>query len=405
MRAVPPATSWHNLHVGEMWSMIETHDGVAHQQLISGWRRSFELVLQHLSSVQRYRDNLAAAWPPSRSPAAAAYMERLDVLIASLRGTYEAAVENHRALSGATGALNSARREMEPIQREWAANEVRLAEFRAEMRLHHLVGGKARGIPPRSPIPTGRQAHLEERARRVMSSLSAELATAQVSLVTPELYKVPRSTDIGNRRFSAPAFPLSQTAPSFASDARSGGDPPQERAGARNSSGAGRATTGFSPGPALSGVSSPTAITPPGQSAPAVELPGMGSLPPGGVLGVPERRSPALAPGTSRLNAPPSPVAESPLGNLIPPSGAVIGAIPAAGTSLNSRAPLRVNPVGGIIGQPPPIAHPSRRSPGTHRGLERDTHWDVAGGTDPVIEPPRERKIDPGPVIGIGQPC
>jgi hypothetical protein len=182
-------TDWASLRVDQMWAMLASHDPDAHAELIGGWRQSRALVLRHIGRVREYRAGLAAAWDPARSEAAGAYFARLDALIANLEESYEAAVANQRAFTGATGALQSARREMAEIHREHAANEALLAAFDEQKRLHQLTPGKARGVPPRRPVPDGRQAVLEARARAVMQSLSSELAQAQSALVRPTPYE------------------------------------------------------------------------------------------------------------------------------------------------------------------------------------------------------------------------
>jgi len=108
------------------------------------------------------------------------------------------------------------------------------------------------------------------------------------------------------------------------------------------------------------------------------------------------------------------------------PPGGVIGGIPGRGVAQpGSMRPTtqRINPVGGVIGgvmpqsragsslvsgQPVgiggPHGHAARGSAG--RGQEEQTRWDpdnpwqTASGVDPIVLPPREQRLDPGPAIG-----
>ncbi|MEV6298159.1 hypothetical protein AB0M02_02005 [Actinoplanes sp. NPDC051861] len=364
-------TDWWALRVDEMWSMIERHDGAAHRTLIGGWRKSSELVLQHISHVRRYREDLVTAWPPARSPAAAAYLERLDLLLASLRETYEAAVENHRALSGATGALDSARRAMAEIHREHAANEVRLAAYRADLRLHHLVGGKAKGVPPQPPVAAGRQAHLAEQARQIMSSLSTELAVAKVSIVEPSPFRPPSIREAGSGLMVRAA-----------AESR-----PPVRAGAT--------------GPRLSEVrpSGPVAPEagqrqPIGHARPADKAGLKGTDSAKGTEGAKDNRGQGRAERRQAVHD--GPVRRR--GFVFPP--VLAPAAPTAGRASTPPTRQTVNPVGGVIGQPPMIANPTRRRTESAPGaLRRDTTWPVARGIDPVIPTPREDPADPGPAI------
>jgi hypothetical protein len=403
-------TKWWTLRVDEMWSMIERHDGAAHQHVIGGWRRSYELVLQHLSDVRRYRDRLASAWPPERSAASAAYLERLDALIASLWDSYQAAVENHRALTGATGALDSARRVMAEINREYTANEVRLAEYREAIRVHHAVGGKARGLPPRMPVDAGRQAELEQRARMVMSGLSTELAQAQVSLVKPQLYEVPSGAG-GDRPFRSGA-PLPGTAPSIAvNGSRSpAASTPPANARPPETAPAKPIPQKVFTGPVLGGFPAPSPRNGAGERA----------VPPGAIGG--QASGPiAGRPGPSKSGAS---TTGSPLRSRLFPKNGVIGS-PGAGHTRPSGSPgagqtgpigspgagqagpirdtvQRVNPVGGLIGGPGVSPRPAV-STLRDRGRTRtpDSTWVVRHGIDPVIHPSSPPDFDPGPVIGL----
>ena len=98
------------MDVIQMWQAIQNQDTTAHYQLLDGWRKSYELTLEHLGQVQNYRQNLAEAWPPEKSAASAAYLQRLDELIANLQSTYDAAVATHCRATTSRRSTPSTRR-------------------------------------------------------------------------------------------------------------------------------------------------------------------------------------------------------------------------------------------------------------------------------------------------------
>ena len=76
-------TNWYGRSVPDMWTAMANQQTDNHWTLLTGWRKSYELTLQHMTAVRNYRENLAAAWPPEKSAASAAYLQRLDDLLAS----------------------------------------------------------------------------------------------------------------------------------------------------------------------------------------------------------------------------------------------------------------------------------------------------------------------------------
>ncbi|HEY6649098.1 MAG TPA: hypothetical protein VI217_18595, partial [Mycobacterium sp.] len=202
-------TDWMGMDVIQMWQAVENQDTTAHYQLLTGWRRSYELTLEHLSQVQNYRQSLAEAWPPETSAASAAYIQRLDDLIANLQTTYDAAVANHDAFASATLAISMSRDDVKKIYDEYTANQAKLAEFKNQPRPVSKFP-----IPPQKPpVPDGRQEELNNQARTIMSGLSVELVQAKTQIIKPALYDPSRprlgsSTEVsGNPDIAAPPVP------------------------------------------------------------------------------------------------------------------------------------------------------------------------------------------------------
>lgn len=125
----------------------------------------------------------------------------------------------------------------------------------------------------------------------------------------------------------------------------------------------------------------------PGKTAPITDLPG-GQRTPSGVLGRPATEATAQpAAGIRQVNGiigGTSPAGHpNPAGHQDPPA--------------DQRTP-RVNPVGGVIGRPPaPPRHDDHPHP---RRPAHDDPWETGTGVNPVLSPPPETPVDPGPALG-----
>jgi hypothetical protein len=415
------------MDVHNMWDMLQHHDTAPHQQALKGWRQSYELVLMHKTQVEKYREKLITAWPPERSKAARAYIERLDHLIESLGETYDAAIANYSAYSTAIAAVDDAKYKLQTIQQEQAANADALTKYANEMRDRPRAYGKAIAPPPPpSPVAEGRQEQLRLQAADLMTGLSAELATAQMSLTAPKPYspgvKVENSGDgFDPGSISVPAIMPAVSTPSAGStrSSRSPSTQPDTRVDAANpdKGKSDRPSTIKKPpqGPILGEAKPqlpPTARTPltPTASTPTTNL----SIPPS--------FTPSQGPPSTSLPRPPgimgSPLVANPTSTGIrgtsPLNGGIIGGTPPVGGSPSNqarqsgnatRSTQRVNPLGGVIGQSTP-ASPGRRSAihaeheSRSSSWDPDNPWETASGMDPVLLPQPEQRINPGPTIG-----
>ncbi|GAA2886035.1 hypothetical protein Acy02nite_42120 [Actinoplanes cyaneus] len=429
-------TDWALKSVPEMWSMIAAHDGTAHKNLLLTWLQSADLLIDHLSRVKRYRDNLAEAWPPDKSQAAAKYLDRLDDLIAHLTSTYEAAVENHRALGAATSSIVGARFKLEPIYREYTANQQELSAYEAKLRTNAQVVGKYRAILPTPPTAVeARQFELQLQAQSLMSALSTDLAQAQLNITTPQHYKPaekmgppsePIDSDSNNLHPSS--LPLSasygnpQTNPASEAktlnrnDSHSSEDANEGYLNPHNHPSTPlQAATEIprSPTPALSGIE-PSFSQLPSQlpSGPSESMPNTNGSTTYTTPGVAAQypRTKGATPGIGHLA---EPFRSGNPGTPRSIAGGVIGgdpvvAIPRAGGSTNQTQ--RVNPNGGIIGHPGSALNPlgattrSKRLEESHQhrtAWDPDDPWQVDKGIAPVLLPPEKQEIDPGPAIGL----
>jgi hypothetical protein len=431
-------TNWSTMSVIDMWLAISNQETTPHWQLLTGWRKSYELTLQHMSQVRNYRENLAAAWPPEKSPAAAAYLARLDELIAHLQGTYDAAVANYTAFSNATLALSSARTELDKVVNEYLANEGKLATFERE-QAERPKGGLQRGPAPKPPVADGRQAELEAKARSIMYGLSTEISQARAQVTQPIRYSPDLVRGDEERNGSSPAFTAPVVPPVVPFDPAhvvggsalsSGVSTPSPSAGSFPGT-----TPPRTPGLILGGVEtplpapSPPASNPPplvGGPSPTTITPSPGLPPsanPANPIQAPSNGRAITGTGPARpsLGAPPSNGART-----MPPGG-VIGGMPGAGVA-QPAAPARptpqVNPVGGIInpnGSPPMKDSTPGRTPTSAQTMPQilgrsnasaetaneqprwdpDNPWVTAQGVSPVVYPVAEVPVDPGPAIGL----
>ncbi|WP_412737475.1 hypothetical protein [Krasilnikovia sp. MM14-A1259] len=218
-----------------MWEAIADQNTEPHYEVVQGWRRTSELTLTHLAAVRTYRDNLAEAWPPERSPASAAYLARLDGLIHDLTETQAAASTNYTTFSTVTLTLNVARTKLEPLYKEYVANQASLAKWQAERDAATAASHQssspvptprpqASPVPTAPPIPIDRQEELNNQARSIMYDLSDTVISAQSQLQKPALYEPTNSFDewSGNRfsvSESASSRPPSIPAPTLPSTA------------------------------------------------------------------------------------------------------------------------------------------------------------------------------------------
>jgi hypothetical protein len=403
---VLPATDWSAVPVSRMWELIKDHDADAATKQSAGWSLAFELLDHHHRRLEEYRDMLAARW---RGPAADAFLARVDGLLASLSDTRRVALTNDPVLPHLSASLTEAKAKLEPVKRQWEANQAKLAAATqaspAMQKVSDLVGSY--------DSTRAQQAQLHAQAVGIMTTLAQHTTEGYKALTMPTPYEAGLWRDPGTP----------DPRPTHGGSAGSGGSSSvvvSSGIGARHD--AAPVPVGGSPGsPVLSGgpvVPPPLAgpgpgggwppATPGGPGMPPVIGPVVGAVPPGA-----SGRSTAgggsqwLTPG--RRGLPPGGVINA------PPESTVEPARPAAGGA-------RANRVGGIIGPttgretegmfaPPVGGAGGGRSTGQRRtnpDYHTDEHWPTPKGVPPVLgatEPEPEPTHDPGmPVIGMDTP-
>jgi len=461
-------THWMAKEVPAMWAAIANQDTETHYQVVGGWSKTADLTLAHLAQVRVYRDNLASVWPPSKSPAAAAYIARLDKLMADLQATHDAASANYTAFSTVTLTLSLARSKLKPILDQYETNRQLNMDWQAQKDAAPATTPKVAGTPSPSPSPApiapvppvsaARQEELNNQARVIMYDLSSTVLSGQAALQKPKPYKPGgedrndegdgQRIDGGAGSFATP--PIIPPPGGGGSGSAGGSVGPGSSSHVSPVSPATHTPVGSTPnlggggggtGPILGGIANPPVITPPN---PGLPTPGptpapvpsaVGPVP--GLIGTPGA-SGLLPPNGLQPNGtrPPQPGLVKPGlstggGRMTMPSGGVIGASPGSGMigqmptgTSGGRAPGagRVNPVGGVIGQPsgtpsgrgtaPVHGQPGpisggqgrargRRQEGEQERWDPDNPWSTEEGVDPVVLPPDDYgPIDPGPAIG-----
>jgi hypothetical protein len=418
------------MQVSDMWDMLRYHDNTAHRQAMEGWRQAYELVLMHRTQVEKYKEKLITAWPPSRNKAAAAYVERLDNLIENLTETYDAAIANHRTYTTAIAAVDAAKWTLDRIQQEHAANQTALNKYTAELAARPVHYGKY--VVPEtkpSPVASGRQEELHQQAVTLMTSLTVELAQAQTALVSPRPYSpnaaFSDSTEPLGTGGSSPILPtLQMSLPGRSSSSARVSAPGISGTGAKTTPSSGEGTQPGpvkqpTQGPILGGTKQP--VIPPVTGNPPLTPTTPSTSAPDSFNFTPTQGTPATPPRYPTTIGTPSggiPVGTSPSAigtrGSSPLNGGVIGGTQPIGGAPSSRAGRSgagtrgsqgVNPLGGMIGQEantPTGRRVTSRREQEARSLQwdPDNPWETDSGIDPVLAPLPEQRINPGPTIG-----
>lgn len=425
-----------------MWACVQDQDTAGQWKQVAGWRKVCDLALAHLSRLREYRRGLAEAWPPETNTAARAYIGELDQLIDRVQRTHDAAAANYDALAAAARAIGSARAELQPLHEEYAKKLRQKQAYEATIADPKAVAGSR--LPERPPVTDDDLEQLNVRARGLMTGLSGELQHAQVMLQRPPapVRPAPRADPHSSDPYFGPdpapvippivAVPITPPAPINGRPPKVATNPPVQPSSPSTSG-----VIGGGPILGNAGSGTPVQAMPAGGVSPAtpntpsgthgIPLP---SAPKRGTSLGPLGNDPVAGKSTSRP-LPPRPTGPNgvlpgvPLGQpatggptrRVNPPGGVIGG-GAAGTAPTGAAGSRPNtgrgphigtpgltPLGGAPGLSP--THGRQNSKSLDRDLERrwdpDNPWEVERGVDPILEPPDEGPIDPGPAIGFNR--
>jgi hypothetical protein len=348
---------------------------------VTSWWHAHDLTTEHLSVMRQAREAVVAAWPPSVNQAAAAYVDQLDALIASMDNMRVAAEANARALSGILTVLTDAKNRVDELHAQWDRQPSSWET--TALTVASVLTADARTSADVQALAIYR-ASLNTQAQALMRATDQSVYEYLPQLVVPAGRVTPSIADVN---------PVpSGDSPSNGSD--------------RSSSGVGSVRRPVIPaaalpiadgGPVLSGGKAANLTVDSGSGGPA-QVASPGSHGPGPMVSIGE----GLA----------SPWIQTAVGRVLR-SGAVLGAPPEAfepdGLAARSQAVTRDGVSAARAGEPEtgiwgPGGVGVGRSPNRtlRRTMPPDTEWPVPRGVSPVLEPGPEPVHDPGPgVIGI----
>jgi hypothetical protein len=421
-------TPWASYSLPELVGFLAYENDDLSWAQASTWQKTSELLDYYQVELKQKRDELAARWPPERSPAAKVFIDFVDGMLRSMEQTSAEAYETSRGVAGITGALAEAKNTIDDLHRRW-----REYENREKSPLVSFVDAFPGGSSL-TGVPSDWKRQLKAEATEVMYAADAAVLAYTGQIKVPTLFEPPVDRDPGTElpvgdggsgsaaspgkgSSRVPVIPIPPPVPEeptlaggFAPD-RSGTAPPAP-APARPyfmDTPAGRA---LPPG----GLIPPDALPPLGWAGPGPTVPGQRPVRgPEVPTGTPPER--AGMPGRAGMPVPGEPGQRG--GLPMAPMGG-IASRPSSATGPGTAAGRRVNPVGGVIGgrggesfrmasghtvtigpRPTDQHHANRRAgPAV---FDPHNPWAVAEGVLPVIEPaPEPRYHDPGPgVIGI----
>src|SRR5438552_4053128 len=174
-------TAWENCDVPQMAGYLNEHLGAAWAQA-RAWFDTASMAASYAAALWRFRENLATVWPPERSPAARAYLARLDSLIASVDDTADATAGTGEALNGLLTTLDGAKPGMQQLLAEWQQGAVAAA-------------GQAAGVGGSDQLW---QVELNKKAQQQMHELDAAVFPYQSRMRAPQFWEPPRVDDLGD---------------------------------------------------------------------------------------------------------------------------------------------------------------------------------------------------------------
>src|SRR5258706_3846421 len=106
----PYADLWEYYSLEAISLMVATEgtDPETYHQ-ITAWGQTYELLWKHASVLKHCTEELAAKWPPDQSPAARAFIDYINMLVANMDSVGRAAIQNSLALMDIVETLNTAK--------------------------------------------------------------------------------------------------------------------------------------------------------------------------------------------------------------------------------------------------------------------------------------------------------
>jgi hypothetical protein len=426
----------------QLWAMVADEDGVASAYHLMIWERQLTLLDEQSARLRRMRDQLAAAWPPDKSTAAAAFLDRVTDMIHALTWAGDSSVRVREGLRHTSEALERARAQLAPLVAQYHDTSAAWRSFNRDalpLLPESLVPSTPTLPGADSLVLAAHQKKLDDQARQIMEASDVAVAQAHEAIAT-------RIPPYGRLDGSTPSNPSTERVGVGPRTSKVGSAPPATVAAMRFDPPATAVAASPSEVGAVAEKSSLIAATelaanvstrgevtrepvalqpftvtgkPPQESGSSWRTPtasGRMAMRPGGVIGEPPPSSAAppvneTGPTTDRPDAghPANPgPAEN---NLITGPTGVPPGVRTARSGTGSTGQKRAL-TSHVIGAP----STSYERPGWHdddyeayvrrRRVKPPTDpnhpWPVAEGVSPLIEPSPERPHDPGPgVIGL----
>ncbi|MEU8075730.1 hypothetical protein AB0B31_09765 [Catellatospora citrea] len=344
-------TNWIAVDPPRVWDMLQHEDDARGWKQVTGLRAYVTLVTAQADRLSGHRDALAQIWPAEQSQAATGALAKLDDMIDLLRADSEAAMQNALALHGIMEATAKAKREVHKIVKAWelTTNDGGPEWWDREATRLSYVTEQTMVATERAIRDHRAQMVLPPDWKRVDDGTQAATRlplreTTTTATTTPMTISSSQPHSRTNRLPTPPSLPGRPPLVSL---------PPLEA------------------GPDLQGAAPPVPATP-GQPVSMLPIaPGNPYAPYGGAYVLP---GPGVGPNGYVVALP------------APGSGAtpVVSQARAGGGS-PGMMPM---PMGGPFGQPGGRGEvPYRRGAGTH--------WEVAQGVTPVIQPEGSSRIVP----------
>jgi hypothetical protein len=170
------AESYQRWRLPQLWEMVAADDAAdAHLHLATLRRQQTALETQ-CDRLRILRDQLAEAWPPEKSEAAAVFLQRLNDMIDACAVTALGAAEVRSGVELVTDAISHAREQLAPLVERYA---------KAQSALDPRVGRQTQKL-------------LDQEARRILMAADVTVhdATPKLTMALPDYARISTQTSI-----------------------------------------------------------------------------------------------------------------------------------------------------------------------------------------------------------------
>ena len=178
-------TNWSSFDVPALAAMLAEDHSLAWDQVMA-WRTAYDLVSSESRRLGRARAELADAWPPEHSPAAATYIGYIDELAASMATTGDAAIANSNVLATVLRVLGEARGNIELLHAKWQ-------EYVKQEQFSQVPHAQAAYPPP----PDNWAARLNAQAHQYMAETDQTIFESTRRLMEPQVLSIGEVSEPG----------------------------------------------------------------------------------------------------------------------------------------------------------------------------------------------------------------